>query len=647
MKRSNFLMLLMSASLLLGVSGCNKQAPTSSSPTTSSESEPSSESIDYGTLTIQDINVVFMNEVIINPVFSKEEYEETVNYSFEGNNISISQGKVKGLVPNTTTVVSASTSKLSTTFNVRVEYVAATLTNDTGAESKFTVPTPEAGVSKYLVHFDVEAELFIEQYTRLSSFAFNASNNSWYNIEMGGDGNVHLFAHFNNIEKYWIFLGNKNDLMVDNKIQYHIDILRNGQATYLLFNGQMVTGFSDKEMTGYAQLGALEVTAAADRDGAGKYIINLKNVYYELESSPNYQKFIPGETQNIPDAVLQNNTGAESKIKYGYIALHPEFIYSTTVDVETWSNVRTRPVAFAFNGSDNSWYNIEMGDDGAMHLFGRFNNVEKYWIYLGNKADFMQNEKIHFTVSIMKKGQSSFYFFNEKLVCWFTETELQGYANLETFEVTAATNVWASDPYKVNLSNTKFETGSSDNYIAHMNKIYKDYGEVILDSADGNETRVPEIAATDKMVFTTKVVVTKDSTGWFRPSAFAFNNSDQSWYNIETGTDGNVTLFARFNNHEKYWISLGTKSDSQEDGKFAYEVAILKINQASYFFYNGVLKASFDESELSGYRALFALNVTSCADRDHSAYTVKYEYLKVEDENSNTYAQYQDKIANL
>lgn len=659
MKHTKFLRNFVSLAMLFGMVACGGSGATSSEPTSEPPSIPptsevptsedpttvdptseeiSSEEIDYGQLIIEDVDVVFMGEVIINPVFTIEEYEEDIEYAFEGNDISINDGKIKGLVPGTVTEVNATTSHHSTTFEVSVKYVEATLTNDTGAESKFALPVPEE--NQYVLHADVVVDEYINDYTRFSSFAYNASNNSWYNIEMGGDGNLLLFAKFNGVEKYWIFLANKNDLMVEGKIQYHVDVLRNGQATAFYFNGKLVAGFTVEEMAGYAELGALEVTAAADRASAGKYVINLCNVYYEGSQTETYQKMLKGES-SYEETIIANENGAEAKFSYGNVGvMQKNIIYTTTVDVEAWSGTRTRPLALAFNGSDNSWYNIEMGAEGEMHLFARFNGVEKYWIFLGNRSEFMINDKIHFEVALLKQGQSTFYFFNDRLMAWYTERELQGYAKLDTLEATAATGFWAADPYRVVLSDTKIEADDSETYALYMNKVYKDYPDATLKNENGAEQRAPEIAVTDNMLYTCTVKVNQDSTGWFRPSAFAFNNSDNSWYNIETDSSGNMTLFAKFNGVEKYWISLGTKADTTKDDVFAYDIAILKEGQATYFFYNGVLKAFFTVEELGDYRGLFALNITSCADRSSSAFETQLLNQKVEDSNSENYQYY-------
>lgn len=622
----------------------------SSSESSSVESsivESSSEefsSIDYGSVYLKDIEITFMNELILNPIFSHEEFEEELNYTYEGHNISIIDGKVKGLVPDTITEVTAQSEHFHTSFNVKVNYINAILSNENGAESKFSVPVPDE--DNYLLHFDVSVSEYINEYTRLSSFAFNGSNNSWYNIEMDGYGNIHLFACFNGIAKDWIFLGNKADFTNDGKIEYKVDIFKKGQATRFYFNNKLVCGYLEEEMIGYAKLSSFEVTSAADRENAGNYVVNLNNVYYELENSKNYQDIMNKDLVQIDDTILANSDGVETKYNYGDMSLYfNNYLYSTTIDVATWDNNKTRPCAFAFNGSDNSWYNIEMNGEGNLFLYGRFNGVEKYNIFLSNKDDLMLDGKIHFSINILKRNQATWFFFNERLVCWYTEKELEGYARLSGFEVTSATDVWQDGgAYEVSLKNTKFESDTTDNYSIFMNKVYRSYEDTTLKSDNGSEQRAPEIAVSDNMVYLATVVVKSDSTGWFRPSAFAFNNSDNSWYNIETDENGALTLFARFNGVEKYFISLGNKSDYLVDGLLTYNIAILKEGQATYFFFNDELKASFSIEDMTGYPGLYALFVTSCADRCGSPFEVLLKNQKVEDQTSNNYIKYKEFI---
>lgn len=101
--------------LMIAVAGCESAA--SSSATSSIDS---STVVDYGTLTIEDIHLKVNEEKEITPVFSKDDGREEVKYTFDGENISITNGVVKGLVANTETVVKATTSKLETTFKVVV-----------------------------------------------------------------------------------------------------------------------------------------------------------------------------------------------------------------------------------------------------------------------------------------------------------------------------------------------------------------------------------------------------------------------------------------------------------------------------------------------------------------------------------------------
>ena len=106
-----------------------------------------------------------------------------------------------------------------------------------------------------------------------------------------------------------------------------------------------------------------------------------------------------------------------------------------------------------------------------------------------------------------------------------------------------------------------------------------------------------------------------------------------------------MTLYAQFNGVQKYGIPLGTKADTTVDGVFAYNIVILKQGQATYFFYNGVLKCSFTAEEVGDYRAMFHLNVTASADRSGSAFEVVLQDQKIEDMNSAKYAEYLAKIA--
>ena len=78
------------------------------------------EEVDYGTLSIADIMVEKgMSETIV-PVFSIADKAEEIEYTFEGNNISIENGRVKGLVGETETVVTARTAHHETSFKVTV-----------------------------------------------------------------------------------------------------------------------------------------------------------------------------------------------------------------------------------------------------------------------------------------------------------------------------------------------------------------------------------------------------------------------------------------------------------------------------------------------------------------------------------------------
>ncbi len=601
---------------------------------------------DYGTLFLSNMEVSFGQESPIIPVFSREDREEAVEYTFEGNNISIEKGLVKGLVPGTTTTVNAKTAHHEASFEVKVNYLEGVLTNPDGNESKIALPTPE-GVDKYVVFATVDVETYRNGFTRLSSFAFNASDNSWYNIEMNDQGEIILYARFNGIEKYHIRLFNKADVMIDGKIHYEVAIYRDGQSTAFFVNGKAVCAFSESEMKGYATLGNLEVTAAADRD---EYKINLLQIYYSTDASVIAEYEQKANVISYGDGVLASADGNESKVSYGNVhSLFKNFVYTSTVSVNAYVNDWTRTSAFAFNGTDNSWYNIETDASGNFTLYARFNGVEKYWIHLFNKNDagIIVDGKITYTVAILKQGQATYFFVNDTLACSFSEVEMNGYPRLETLEATALANR-VPGAYDISVLNATVSGESTETYANYAAKTQLTFGDGVLANADGNESKVSygSVALTyDKFVYTSTVSVNAYVNDWTRTSAFAFNGTDNSWYNVETDASGNFTLYARFNGVEKYWIHLFNKNDAGiiVDGKITYTVALLKDGQSTYFFVNDKLVCSFGGAEMNGYPRLETLEATALANRVPGAYDISLLNATVSNGNSETYANYMAK----
>ena len=616
----------------------------------------------YGTLSLNDVSVTFGQEYLLNPVFSDEAFAEDVRYAFDGHDIAIDDGLLTGLVPDTETTVTATTAHHSATFKVKVNYVTATLTDPNGDESKFAVPTPK-DTDKYVVTAKVNVELFRENgWTRIGAFAFNGSDNSWYNIELTEAGDAILYARFNGVEKYGITLFNINDegVLENGKFSYTVALLRNGQETKFYINDELACAFTADEMEGYDELGALEVTAAANRANAGEYKAVISELFYQTENSDAYKRYASAAASTIiyDDVTLEAEDGTERKFYVGIpdIKLGSKYVFSATVTVNEYDPDLTRLAAFAFNGSDNSWYNIEMNSAGDATLYGRFNGVEKYHIHLFNKADdgIVQNEKITFTVNILKQGQSTFFFFNGKPVCAFSEAELNGYGKLAALEITAATDVWADrGAYSVTLSGMKAENAESETFTtleALTHGIV--YDDATLTNADGGESKFALgniFNVYRDFVYTATVTVNQyRNAGWTRPTAFAFNGSDNSWYNIEMGADGQLTLYARFNGVEKYGIPLFNINDEGilSEGKFSYTVAILKKGQSTHFFINGKLVCSFSDTELAGYAPLATLEVTAAANRDDAGeYNIALSDQKIETPESDAFAAY-DSLAN-
>ncbi len=239
---------------------------------------------DYGTMSVSDIELLLANEAPIYPVFSIEEREEDVEYSFEGDNISIEHGLVKGLVAGTETKVTAKTEHHSATFTVKVKGIEGVLTDKSGKESKVNFIVPN-GASEYLLYTELDFEKYRENgYTR-TSFAFNGTSASWYNIEMYATGDVYLYASFNGVNKYGILLFNTNDSMLNGKLHFTVAVYVKDGAHCLFVNDKAVCGYSAEEMSGYPTFVSYEVTAAADRDDSGEYKINVSQHYYSTDAA--------------------------------------------------------------------------------------------------------------------------------------------------------------------------------------------------------------------------------------------------------------------------------------------------------------------------------------------------------------------------
>lgn len=614
--------------------------------------------VDYGTLSIADVEISFGKQAVINPAFSKPEYEEDIQYAFEGENIAIENGMLTGIIPGTTTLVTATTAHHQTTFNVTVNYMKAELYSESGAEVKYGINTPDD--NNYVLTGKVEVSKWRENgWTRLTAFAFNVSDNSWYNIELFGDGEVVLYARFNGVERYNIRLFNINDegVIVDGKITYTIALVKTGEATKFYVNDKLVCTYLAEELAGYAKLGDIELTACANRENAGEFEVTVSDLYYQLEGSEAYARYAGnGETiMGFGNILLEAGDGGERKFVIANNSLPAEdFLFSTQVVVEKGHEAFMRSSSFAFNVSDNSWYNIEMGDDGTFILYGRFNGVEKYHIRLFNKNDegIMVDGKIVYTVSLLKKGQNTYFFVNDKYVASFQADDLNGYAPLKGFEFTSATDAWwrEGQAYAITYKDTKVLSATSERYAQMLEKATAPVtvadGNLVSDNGGERKYVVANSgmhATHSYSVVSMKVTVNAfDATAWFRSSALAFNASDNSWYNMELGGDGNVTLYARFNGVEKYHIHLFNLNDEGiiVDGKLTYTLTILRKGQASYFFVNDKLVCSFSKEELNGYPALDYLELTSCADRSGKPFDVTVSETKIESSLSETYAKY-------
>ena len=123
---------------------------------------------DYGTLTVADVTVTVGQSKDLTPEFSKEEGRGEVSYTFSGSNISIADGKVKGLVAGTETEVTAKTENLTAEFTVTVTEINRgtltiediTLEADGNARIRpvFSVAAGEAPVEYDFIGDDIRIE---------------------------------------------------------------------------------------------------------------------------------------------------------------------------------------------------------------------------------------------------------------------------------------------------------------------------------------------------------------------------------------------------------------------------------------------------------------------------------------------------------
>ena len=126
----------------------------------SSETSSSSVSIDYGTLTIADVEVGFEQTATINPVFSLPIGESTIHYAYDTSKIVINGNLVYGLVANEVVTVTATTEHHSTTFTVTVgdNYGTLSIANVDVEHKKTATITPvfstTAGQSEITYSYD-------------------------------------------------------------------------------------------------------------------------------------------------------------------------------------------------------------------------------------------------------------------------------------------------------------------------------------------------------------------------------------------------------------------------------------------------------------------------------------------------------------
>ncbi len=118
-----FLSLIMILVLSLTLFACKEDTDeTSTTQQTTEQTTTEEPVVDYGELIINDISVELDRTIEISPTFTKTAGEGTITYTFEGDDIEITEGVVKGLTGGTKTIVTATTEHHEITFEISVTF---------------------------------------------------------------------------------------------------------------------------------------------------------------------------------------------------------------------------------------------------------------------------------------------------------------------------------------------------------------------------------------------------------------------------------------------------------------------------------------------------------------------------------------------
>ncbi len=607
--------------------------------------------IDYGTLTIEDISLVVGDEADIVGVFSNELYETQIVYSYEGENIVISEGKVKGLVKGSVTEVTATTEHHSATFNVEVVGIKDELLLNQG---KFYVDLN--GTKEFLYTADVTYETAITGNTTDSQlyFVINDTYKQWIGIQDENDDGILDYYGFD-----WSALGrtgqrfNVNDSILansgdqghkDGKAHFSVAVLVKDNVMYLYVD----------EILAYIQPNVPEVNVfnICSNTASGDFDVSFAN--QELSNS-----FIGAEKFNEYCAKDKTEKILEKTGKF-YVDLNgaKEFLYTAVVTYETaiTGNTTDSQLYFVVNDTYKQWIGIQDGgavaNDGILDFYGfDWNTNGRSGLFIDTNKNILNNSgelgykdgKAHFSVAVLVKDNVMYLFVDGKLA--FTQTNVP---EVNVFNICSDS---ANGDFDVRFNNQQLSTATQNA------EKFNEY--CAKDKTEKNVARqgkfYVDLNGAKEFLYTADVTYETAITGNTTDSQlyFVINDTYKQWIGIQDGgavaNDGILDFYGfDWNTNGRSGINLDVNQSildnsgelGYKDGKAHFSVAVLVKGNVMYLFVDG--KLAFTQTNVP------EVNVFNiCSDSANGDFDVRFnnQQLSTSSVNSGLFEEYVAKIS--
>lgn len=392
----------------LGVAACGEQPDT---PT------------NYGELTVADVSVNYRGNATITPVFSIPECAEEITYTFEGSNIAINGNTVRGITPETTTVVTATTEHHSAQFNVNVVYAnnfgAHVVTGEGNGvfkaigEEMYVRNIAENtadevyGVAYYYNGIDaVKGDMLVKGDAQMSAMAEgayfdvvvteSATKAVRFQYALIGEGSYGLYsytkdgAEWTNKTAVWTYT--TDDTTDYSKIGFAV-LVKEGIARFY-FDGRYM-GKTALTLGANAQIGV----------GVEKCTLNLENMKAYNAESNQYANYIEQASKvfgaHVYTGLASDNIFTEVEIGTEETGKKVWYQKSSTEYGRAFPYIDGLPVA-GTNWSVRLRLNVSEMDNGAQIVFMVFKDeqncvrmyLEKFWFF-GDGLKFFSDAKIN------------------------------------------------------------------------------------------------------------------------------------------------------------------------------------------------------------------------------------------------------------